>query len=86
MKLFVLITLVVAITFNIVSAIVSYRSISTAKDDTFQLADGISAVNKGHVAWTKLKQAPHRQPMVTVPANTLAGTEVIGISPNISCE
>lgn len=43
MKLFVLITLVVIITFSIVSSIVSYRSIEMAKEDAFLLADEMSA-------------------------------------------
>ncbi|MDL2248573.1 HAMP domain-containing protein [Tyzzerella sp. OttesenSCG-928-J15] len=43
MKLFFLITLVVAIAFISVSSVVSYRSIDMAKDDAFLLADEMSA-------------------------------------------
>ncbi|MDL2232047.1 response regulator [Ruminococcaceae bacterium OttesenSCG-928-L11] len=43
MKLFALITVVVIITFSIVSAIVSYRSIEMARVDAFSLADEMSA-------------------------------------------
>ena len=43
MKLFVLITLVVIVTFTIVSTIVSYRSIEMTKTDAFLLADELSA-------------------------------------------
>ncbi|QQO07781.1 ATP-binding protein [Breznakiella homolactica] len=42
-KLFILITLVVIVTFSLVSSIVSYRSIVMAKDDAFSLADEMSA-------------------------------------------
>ena len=42
MKLFVLITLVVIITFSSVSTIVSYRSIGMAREDAFALADEMS--------------------------------------------
>ncbi|MDL2228894.1 cache domain-containing protein, partial [Treponema sp. OttesenSCG-928-L16] len=43
MKLFVLISLAVVITFSLVSWIVSYRSIEMAKEDAFSLADEMSA-------------------------------------------
>ena len=43
MKLFIVITLVVIITFSFVSAIVSYKSITMAKEDAFFLADEMSA-------------------------------------------
>lgn len=43
MQLFTLISLVIVITFIIVSYIVSYRSIEMAKDDAFLLADEMSA-------------------------------------------
>lgn len=42
-KLFILITLVVVITFGAVSTVVSYRSIEMAKDDAFALADEMAA-------------------------------------------
>ncbi|MDL2318019.1 response regulator [Eubacteriales bacterium OttesenSCG-928-A19] len=42
-KLFILITLVVIITFGAVSAVVSYRSVETAKEDAFALADEMAA-------------------------------------------
>lgn len=43
MKLFVLISLVIVVTFSIVTSIVSYRSIKMAKEDAFLLADEMSA-------------------------------------------
>jgi len=43
MKLFVLITLIVTITFGIVSAVVSHKSMEMAKKDAFLLADEMAA-------------------------------------------
>ncbi|MDL2302191.1 response regulator [Lachnospiraceae bacterium OttesenSCG-928-D06] len=42
MKLFILITLVVIVTFSFISVIVSYRSIEMAEEDAFLLADEMS--------------------------------------------